>query len=296
MSSTPVPVEHWSGKDVSIGSIESELARMLVASRDGSGEPSQRTSVMTHLAWVPPKWLDVARETLAGMGERHPSRTILLVPHPRSKTGRIDAELAVECYPLRDSGRSVCSEVVELHLHGDRAGWPGSVVEPLLISDLPVFCRWRGEPPWEAPELEQLVDIADRLIVDSSEWESLPGVYARLARLFDRIAVSDLAWARTRLWRGQVAALWPNVEHPSRLHVRGPYADALLLAGWLRSRLDDDGLELAHDEAETVDAIALDDGDVEPAPGVQPTGSDLLSAELDRLARDPIYEAAVTRA
>jgi glucose-6-phosphate dehydrogenase assembly protein OpcA len=248
---------------------------------------------MTHLAWVPPTWLDKARATLAGMGERHPSRTILLVPRPESKAHRIDADLAVECYALRDAGRSVCSEVIELHLLGDRAAWPASVVEPLLISDLPVFCRWRGEPDFGAPEFEQLVAIADRLIVDSSEWESLPEAYTRLAARFDELAVSDLAWARTRLWRGQVASLWPEIAAAKTLHVAGPKADALLLAGWLRSRLEDPELELAQSGRETIETVAVDGREVEPAPGVQPTGSDLLSAELDRLARDPVYEAAV---
>lgn len=294
--SEPAVLENWSGKDVSVASIERELGRMLVASRDDGGGQSLRTSVMTHLAWVPPKWLDAARATLAGMGERHPSRTIVLVPHPRSKSSRIDADLSVECYALGEAERGVCSEVLELHLHGDRAAWPASVVEPLLISDLPVFCRWRGEPPFEEPELEQLVSIADRLIVDSSEWEALPGVYTKLATLFERIAVSDFAWARARLWRRQLASLWPEIDDAKTLQVKGPHADALLLAGWLRARLGRPDLELVHTESEKLETVAIDDTEVERAPGVQPSASDLLSAELDRLARDPVYEAAVLAA
>ena len=78
--------------------------------------------------------------------------------------------------------RNVCSEVIELRLLGTRAKAPASIVEPLLISDLPVFLRWRGEPPWGAPELEQLVDLTDRLIVDSTEWDDLPYPYRHLAR------------------------------------------------------------------------------------------------------------------
>ena len=40
-----------------------------------------RTSVMTHVAWAPPKWAAAARRTLAGLEELHPSRTILLFPN-----------------------------------------------------------------------------------------------------------------------------------------------------------------------------------------------------------------------
>jgi hypothetical protein len=294
--SEPAFVESWSGKDVGVGAVERELARLLVESHDDKGTPALRTSVMTHVAWVPLHWLDAALATLAGMGERHPSRTIILVPHPRSKESRIDAELSVECYTLYDTKRTVCSEVVEVHLHGDRAAWPASVVEPLLISDLPVFCRWRGQPPFGAQELEQLAAVADRMIVDSSEWDDLPEAYAQLAAVFDELAVSDLAWARTRLWRGQIAARWPGIADATTLRVKGRRADALLLAGWLRSRLGRAELRLEHEDAETVEAVSIDGEDVVPAPGVQPTGSDLLSAELDRLARDRVYEAAVLAA
>ena len=45
----------------------------------------------------------------------------------------------------------------------------------------PVFLRWRGRPPFGRPQFEQLVGVADRLIVDSTEWDRLPGAYARLA-------------------------------------------------------------------------------------------------------------------
>ena len=76
---------------------------------------------------------------------------------------------------LPDTDRGLVTEVVELTLRGARAKAPASIVEPLLISDLPVFLRWRGEPPWDAPELEQLVGVTDRLIVDSTEWDDLPG-------------------------------------------------------------------------------------------------------------------------
>ena len=46
---------------------------------------------MTHVAWVPPRWLDAAERTLEGMAERHPSRTVILVPRPEEEESRIDA-------------------------------------------------------------------------------------------------------------------------------------------------------------------------------------------------------------
>src|SRR5581483_8654120 len=238
--SEPSLLETWEGEDVRLADVEAGLAALRGATAEEGRPPNIRTSVMTHLAWVPEEWTGPAHEALAGMAERHPSRTILLDPMPDSGKNRIDAAVTLECYPIAGSERQVCSEVIELTLHGNRAKAPGSVVQPLLISDLPVFCRWRGEPPWGSPELEQLVGIADRLIVDSTEWDDLPYPYRRLSELFGRTAVSDIAWARTSRWRTLLASLWPEIADVGTIRVHGTAAQGHLLAGWLRSRLERD--------------------------------------------------------
>jgi glucose-6-phosphate dehydrogenase assembly protein OpcA len=173
---------------------------------------------------------------------------------------------------------------------------PASIVEPLLISDLPVFLRWRGEPSWESPELEQLVGVTDRLIVDSTEWQGLPGPYDKLADLFDRTAVSDIAWARTSRWRALLAGLWPGIADVRTIRVHGTAAQAHLLGGWLRSRLGRDDIAVEIEEAETLEGIDVD-GEAAPFPkGDPPTPSDVLSEELDHFGRDRVYEAAVRAA
>ena len=252
-----------------------------------------RTSVMTHLAWVPEDWVERARTALAGMAERHPSRAILLLPDPDAGSDRIDASVTLERYAIPGVERSVCSEVVELRLLGKRAKAPASVVEPLLVSDLPVFLRWRGEPPWGLQELDQLVGIVDRLIVDSTEWDDLPYPYRHLAGLFERTAVSDIAWARTSRWRSLLASLWPGIAGVGTIRVTGTLAQALLLQGWLRSRLGRDDIGLEHVEAERLVGIELDGQAAPFPPGDVPQPSDVLSDELDRFTRDPVYEAAV---
>lgn len=282
----------WTGEDATIAEIERELARLRDASSEESAQPNLRTSVMTHLAWVPPAWQTAAEETLAGMAERHPSRTLLLVPKPDEPDG-LDATVSVRCFPIGD--RAVCGEVIELTLRGNRATAPASLVLPLLISDLPVFLRWRGEPPWGAGELGQLLDIADRLVVDSTEWSRLPGSYADLVELFDRIVVSDIAWERTERWRALLASLWPGISKVSNVRVHGTPAQAHLLAGWLRSRLHHD-LEVEVEEHERLEGIDLDGEPAPFPPGRPPGASDVLSSQLDRHARDPVYEDAVRSA
>ena len=273
-----------------VAQVERQLAELRVQGGDERGQ--QRTSVMTHVAWAPPRWADAARRTLAGLEELHPSRAILLLPDARKPDG-IGVSVAVRCFALPGHSREVCSEVIELRLGGRRTKVPGSVVQPLLIADLPTFCRWRGLPPWGKPELEQLVDVCDRLVVDSSEWRGLPAAYQELERLFDRIAVSDIAWGRSLGWRGRLAARWPGIRSIETLSVTGPKADALLLAGWLRTRLRRQ-VKLVHRSAERLERVAVDGESLEPPTGGTPSGSDLLSAELDSFGRDPVYEAAVT--
>lgn len=285
---------NWYGEDVCLGDVDTALARL--RARAAAESASMRTSVMTHIAWVPAKWVAPARAALEGMAELHPSRTILLLPEPHADDNRIDARVEVERWEVPDTDRELVTEVVELTLRGSRAQAPASIVEPLLISGLPVFLRWRGEPPWDAPELDQLVEVADRLIVDSTEWETLPDSYARIAELFSRCAASDIAWARTSRWRAHLATLWPEIADVTTLRVRGTGAQAWLLCGWLRSRLGRDEITLEHEPAERLESVALDGEAVPLPPGDPPTPSDVLSDELERFTPDPVYEAAVLAA
>jgi glucose-6-phosphate dehydrogenase assembly protein OpcA len=276
-----------------VAEVERKLARARCL-QEADGEPELRTSTMTHVVWAPERWLPRARRVLAGLAERHPARTILLVP-VRGRRSGVEAHVSVEDFEIRD-GREVLSEVIELRLSGDAARHPASIVLPLLISDLPAFCRWRGQPDWGGQALADLVDVCDRLVVDSSEWPGIPTGYGNLVRLFDRVAVSDIAWRRGLPWRVALAKLWPGIRKAERLTVEGPRADALLLAAWLRSRLRRD-VALTRRSADGITSVRLDGEAVVPlARSVRPTGSDLLSAELDTLSRDPVFEAAVRAA
>ena len=76
--------------------------------------------------------------------------------------------------------------------------------------------------------------------------------------------------------------------------MHGTDAQAWLLLGWLRSRLDRDDIELEHVEAERLEGIDLDGEPAPFPPGDPPAPSDVLSDELDSVHADRIYEAAVS--
>jgi glucose-6-phosphate dehydrogenase assembly protein OpcA len=272
-------------KDTSIVEIERRLAAI-----QPHGEGSQRTNVLTHVAWVPPRWAPAAARVLEGLGPRHPSRTILLHPDPKAAADRLDAEVEHDCFGEGDE--VLCAEVIHLWLRGETAHAPASVVVPLQLPDLPAFLRWRGKPPFGRAEFEQLIAVSDRLIVDSTEWEGLPRAYERLAEVFERVHVSDLAWVRTLRWRAALAGLWPAIRPIHKLHVTGPQAEALLLVGWLRSRLRRK-VELRRKDAQSLAHVEVDGEAVSPAGLPALSRSDMLSEQLEIYLRDPVYEAAV---
>jgi glucose-6-phosphate dehydrogenase assembly protein OpcA len=131
---------------------------------------------------------------------------------------------------------------------------PGAVL-PLILSGLPSFLWWSGEPPWRSELLEALVDGCDRMIVDTSESERGPQALAAVYDLVRRkkaSAFSDLNWARLSPWRELTAQffddrqLLPYLERVDRVTIE--YAGAeedqptnaaqgYLYAGWLASRL-----------------------------------------------------------
>jgi glucose-6-phosphate dehydrogenase assembly protein OpcA len=150
-------------------------------------------------------------------------------------------------------------------------------------------------PPFGEDAFQQLLDVVDRLIVDSTEWPDLPATYRPLTDIFERVNVSDIAWARTSRWRPMLASLWPEIEDVQRIKVTGTAAQAHLLAGWLRSRLQRE-IEVEHEPADKLIAVDIDDEPAPFPPGDSPVPADLLSDELDRLARDRVYEDAVRAA
>ena len=279
-------------RDASISDVERALAQLRNDVTEEGRAPSLRTSVMTHVAWVPERWFDAATRTLGGLEERHPSRTIILVPHPEEERDSLDVEVDLRCFAAGGGAGCVCFEVIQVHLCGPRASVPGSVVAPLLVSDLPAFVRWRGDLAFGAGELDELVGLADRLIVDSREWENPEADFVRLPDLFERIVVSDIAWARLEEWREGLARRWPGIADVEVLRVVGPAAEALLLAGWLGGRLGRD-VELEHEPADEVEVVEADGDPVERGAGLPKSASDLLSDQLEVFMRDPMYEEAV---
>ncbi len=119
-----------------------------------------------------------------------------------------------------------------------------TIVDPLVVTDLPTLV-WS---PHGYPEaVEALLGIAQVTLLDSVDEPDISDALERARMLLDRVYVVDLAWLRSTPWRERVAAtfdpphLRPELRTLSSVSVRhqpDSTVAALLLVGWLASRLD----------------------------------------------------------
>lgn len=264
----------WEERDTSVHAVAQHLSSMWDASAAAAsseavvgekGMPHARASVLNLIVTVvDDAAADRVVHALMGLGVRHPSRAIILVPQPGAGALPIDARISTHCNDVAGGGDRICYEEVVLTVRGDAAAHLSGVVAPLLIHDLPISVWWPGDPPFADPVFDQLVEMGDHLIVDSSDFGDLLGGLRRLANVRRRSGVGDLAWERLRWWHELTAQFFdaprfrrylPNL---SRLHIRyavappasppddddevapgvsAPMTQALLYAGWIATRL-----------------------------------------------------------
>ena len=266
----------WEQPNTSVRAIATHLSSLwdVPAGFDDGGDPlvtekglpHSRASVLNLIVTVVDgQAADRVVQTLLGLGVRHPSRAIVLVPEQRSADHPLDARISTHCHDAPGGGDRVCYEEVVLTVRGEAADHLSGIVAPLLIHDLPTHVWWPGDPPFNDAVFGQLVDLADRIILDSADFGDLLGGLRRLSTLRRRSGVGDLTWQRLAWWQELTAQFFdaprfrrylPNL---SRLMIRyaipsstserhdeddevapgvaAPMAQALLYAGWIATRL-----------------------------------------------------------
>jgi len=257
---TVVDEKVWGVAVPSVSAVERELARlrrMAGAHAKEQGHTVARAAVLNLVVYVD---RDIharrAAVTTSRLSDRHPSR-LIVVYGDREREGA-DIAVQLHCHvPRPDESSHVYYEQILVRVRGDADDRMASVVIPMLVPDLPVFLWWTGTPPQDARRFDDLVAVADRLIVDSADFarpdRTLP-LIADLARSHParRFGITDLNWTRLTPWRELVAAFFdvdawrPCLDAVVGVRVGfGVDADgrdihpsqALLLVGWLASRL-----------------------------------------------------------
>ncbi|MEP6598296.1 MAG: glucose-6-phosphate dehydrogenase assembly protein OpcA [Actinomycetota bacterium] len=173
-----------------------------------------------------------AEEAATIAASKHPMRLLMVIRRQiDAPVPRLDAEVLI-------SGRLGPGEAVVLRMYGRLALHAESVTLPLLAPDAPVVTWWNGAPP-ERIAYDPLGVFADRRITDVKLADD------RVAALQQRAVDfapgdTDLAWTRVTGWRAALASAVDTAHDvATAATVDGDAADpsALLLAGWLSSRL-----------------------------------------------------------
>ena len=247
----------WGRAAESVGAVDRELARMRRAAGAHAREQGHaigRTAVLNIVVYADREIH--ARRSARAIGRlalRHPSRAIVVWADRAQRRLAVSVDLRCAVPQVGDGGQ-VCYEQVLVRMRGDDDARVQSVVVPLLVPDLPVFLWWTDSPP-EARRFDDLLAIADRLVVDSADFARPDVTLARLAHLGDGarpFSITDLNWTRLTPWRELLAQFFdveawrPFLDDPIGIRVGfGVDADgrdihpsqALLFVGWLASRL-----------------------------------------------------------
>jgi glucose-6-phosphate dehydrogenase assembly protein OpcA len=250
----------WGTPVASISAIEQELTRLRRAASAHAKEQGHsiaRAAVLNLVVYADREMH--ARRAAASssrLSTRHPSRVIVILGD-RQREG-VDVVVQLHCHvPRPDETAQISYEQILARVKGEADERVASVVIPLLVPDLPVFLWWTGTPPHDTRRFDDLIALADRLIVDSGDFarpDQTLAVMAELARTHHgrKFGITDLNWTRLTPWRELVAAFFDvDTWRPCLDNIVGVRvgfgvdmdgrdihpSQALLLIGWLASRL-----------------------------------------------------------
>ncbi|HUQ42277.1 MAG TPA: glucose-6-phosphate dehydrogenase assembly protein OpcA [Candidatus Limnocylindrales bacterium] len=263
----------WGAHVASIGALERELMRLRRAASAHAKEQARsvaRAAVLNLVVYADREThARRAAESSARLADRHPSRAIVILGD-REREG-VEVAIKLHCHvPRPDEGAQVCYEQILARVNGDADERVASVVIPLLVPDLSVFLWWTGTPPHDTRRFDDLIALADRLIVDSADFARPAVTLAVIADVAKtqrerKFGITDLNWTRLTPWRELVAAFFDvDAWRPCLDNIVGVRvgfsvdadgrdihpSQALLLIGWLASRLGWQAIEeLAPSEA-----------------------------------------------
>ena len=288
----------WSATDTNPDAIETAL-RGLLRRRHAADRALAPARVLNLIVVVDADWKAEVSERLKQVGRYHASRTILCsVEEGRTSLGAV-ATIAYE--EGVGSGVRPVRERVDIDLGPEQAGRLDTIVDPVLMSELPTML-W--SPNGHEDAVEALVPLTDVILLDSDSLESDRSL-GRADELRQSVYMVDLAWLRTTPWRERLAA---SFDLPARMralseltgvcvrHHRGSLASAALMAGWLATRLDwkveplrsSNGAGCAGTAKAEVDGREVEislvpvDQEVRGLAGVTVTWDDGCSLSLDR--------------
>ncbi|MCC6312996.1 MAG: glucose-6-phosphate dehydrogenase assembly protein OpcA [Thermomicrobiales bacterium] len=268
----PIPEATWQAHVVDAGVITKELNRLWAhVSASVAPEPEHprgtersigvlaRASTL-NLTAVARTRAEAARaeRTVMDLSDLSPSRATILVADPERTGGErgMDVRVALLEQPANKGRPAIRFELVTVAVNAGNERQLASIASPLLVADLPDFLWWASASTVGSELFADLTRISDRLIVDTAACPNPAEELRNLATLLQTPnglpRLSDFAWVRLRPWRQIAAQFFDAPAARSALDAldgvqvlygaagrdgRTGFTGALLLAGWLGSRL-----------------------------------------------------------
>lgn len=278
-STKPVLASVWQSDTLDTGTIHDELNRLwselggpkhggdapgeMVAESHFGGGGLMRANTLNLIAVATDmREVSLIQETIAGLHDFLPSRTIILITHDGydlagDVTGpRYDVRVELKEQVTEKDEANLRFEVITIGADRREIGHLASLVTPLLAADLPDFLWWPGGDFVGNQLFEDLLPVVDRLIIDTARLgrntESIAAIRRILAEEKGAPIIGDFTWLRLEPWRQLIAQFFDptdvqrSLETIDQVTIRyaevrddgsSGLAAALLMAGWLGSRL-----------------------------------------------------------
>lgn len=229
----------WSASDTSPDAIEAAL-RELLRERHAANEDTAPARVLNLIVVVDRSWKGEIANRLERVGRYHASRTVLCAVEDGRDT--LDAVVAMG-YDQTAGTISVIREQVEIDMGPEHLKALDTIVDPVIVSELQTML-WCPHGHQEA--IDALRGMIDVILLDSDDSDDLDDALDCATAFLRTGYVVDLAWLRTTPWRERLASTFDPPDRLAALrqitgvtvrHRPGSSASALLLAGWLSSRL-----------------------------------------------------------
>jgi glucose-6-phosphate dehydrogenase assembly protein OpcA len=229
----------WSERDTNPDAIDAAL-RELLRARHAANQSLAPARVLNLVVIVDRDWKGEIANRLERVGRYNASRTLLCTVEDGRTT--LDAR-AVMSFEEPSSGFGVIHEEVEIDMGPEHLCKIDTIVDPVLVSELATVL-W--SPHGHEDAVANLTRMIDVMLLDSDDLLDPAAGLARAAKALESAYVVDLAWLRTTPWRERLAASFDPAGRLAMLgslsglairHRASSSASALLLAGWLASRL-----------------------------------------------------------
>lgn len=198
----------------------------------------------------PTQWADIQAETHPVVAA-YPSRVIALVNDPDTAQSPEPVRIGLLSARRSDGASAIRGELLSAALRGRAFQEGAAIAASWSASGIPTVVWWNGPAVTDDHLFEDMLDIADRILVDSSAMTDMASdfdVLGDVVTASHHARVTDALWLRLLAWRQAFAQAFDqpaariDLEHVRsvELAVRqspGGQAAALLLVGWLASRL-----------------------------------------------------------